>query len=151
MSNLGAAIVLAAGFGKRMKSSTPKVLHPICGMPILGHVLETVEEIAQWASVSKPVIYEHFGSKDGLYAVILDRETRELLDTVTSHLKPGHPRTMLEQAVYAFFTYIDEHPDGYRVLLKVTVSRSSLVSRSRITAYKQSGVVTLICAYQFYE
>jgi bifunctional UDP-N-acetylglucosamine pyrophosphorylase/glucosamine-1-phosphate N-acetyltransferase len=45
VSNLSAAIVLAAGFGKRMKSSTPKVLHPICGMPILGHVLETVEEL----------------------------------------------------------------------------------------------------------
>ena len=45
MSNLSAAIVLAAGFGKRMNSSTPKVLHPICGMPILGHVLETVEEL----------------------------------------------------------------------------------------------------------
>jgi bifunctional UDP-N-acetylglucosamine pyrophosphorylase/glucosamine-1-phosphate N-acetyltransferase len=28
-----------------MNSSTPKVLHPICGMPILGHVLETVEEL----------------------------------------------------------------------------------------------------------
>jgi len=45
VSNLSAAIVLAAGFGKRMNSSTPKVLHPICGMPILGHVLETVEEL----------------------------------------------------------------------------------------------------------
>ncbi len=45
MSNLSAAIVLAAGFGKRMNSSTPKVLHPICGMPMLGHVLETVEEL----------------------------------------------------------------------------------------------------------
>ena len=45
MSTLSAAIVLAAGFGKRMNSSTPKVLHPICGMPILGHVLETVQEL----------------------------------------------------------------------------------------------------------
>jgi len=36
---------LAAGFGKRMHSSTPKVLHPICGVPMLGHVLETVQEL----------------------------------------------------------------------------------------------------------
>ena len=28
-----------------MHSSTPKVLHPICGMPMLGHVLETVQEL----------------------------------------------------------------------------------------------------------
>lgn len=83
-----------------------------------GYEAVSVEEIAQWASVSKPVIYEHFGSKDGLYAVILDRETTELLRTVTSNMEIGRPRIMLEQAVFAFFTYIDEHPDGYRVLLK---------------------------------
>jgi bifunctional UDP-N-acetylglucosamine pyrophosphorylase/glucosamine-1-phosphate N-acetyltransferase len=45
VSNLNSAIVLAAGFGKRMNSSTPKVLHPICGVPMLGHVLETVQEL----------------------------------------------------------------------------------------------------------
>ena len=45
MSNLNSAIVLAAGFGKRMNSSTPKVLHPICGVPMLGHVLEIVQEL----------------------------------------------------------------------------------------------------------
>jgi len=45
VSNLNSAIVLAAGFGKRMHSSTPKVLHPICGVPMLGHVLETVQEL----------------------------------------------------------------------------------------------------------
>ncbi|MFZ9701924.1 MAG: TetR/AcrR family transcriptional regulator [Candidatus Nanopelagicales bacterium] len=83
-----------------------------------GYEAVSVEEIAQFALVSKPVIYEHFGSKEGLYAVILDRETRELLRTVISNMESGHPREMLEQAVYAFFTYIDEHPDGYRVLIK---------------------------------
>ena len=35
-----AAVVLAAGKGKRLKSSTPKVLHPICGRPALWHVLQ---------------------------------------------------------------------------------------------------------------
>jgi len=34
-----AVIVLAAGEGKRMKSSTPKVLHTLCGLPMVGHVL----------------------------------------------------------------------------------------------------------------
>ena len=70
-----------------------------------GFEAVTIEEIAATANVSKPVVYEHFGSKDGLYAVILDRETRQLLDTVTFNLKPGHPRTMLEQAVFSFFSY----------------------------------------------
>jgi bifunctional UDP-N-acetylglucosamine pyrophosphorylase/glucosamine-1-phosphate N-acetyltransferase len=37
------AIILAAGEGTRMKSATPKVLHPIGGLPMLGHVLRAVE------------------------------------------------------------------------------------------------------------
>jgi bifunctional UDP-N-acetylglucosamine pyrophosphorylase/glucosamine-1-phosphate N-acetyltransferase len=36
------AIILAAGEGTRMKSATPKVLHPVGGLPMLGHVLRSV-------------------------------------------------------------------------------------------------------------
>jgi bifunctional UDP-N-acetylglucosamine pyrophosphorylase / glucosamine-1-phosphate N-acetyltransferase len=39
-------IVLAAGLGKRMRSSLPKVLHPLAGRPLLAHVLETARELA---------------------------------------------------------------------------------------------------------
>ncbi|HIW68640.1 MAG TPA: TetR/AcrR family transcriptional regulator, partial [Candidatus Dietzia merdigallinarum] len=39
-----------------------------------GYDAATVEEIAAVAGVSKPVVYEHFGGKEGLYAVVCDRE-----------------------------------------------------------------------------
>lgn len=39
------AIVLAAGQGKRMKSKLYKVLHPVCGKPMVGHVLDAVESV----------------------------------------------------------------------------------------------------------
>ena len=39
------AIVLAAGQGKRMKSKLYKVLHPVCGKPMVGHVLDTVNKV----------------------------------------------------------------------------------------------------------
>ena len=39
------AVVLAAGLGTRMKSDLPKVLHPVAGRPMLGHVLGTLDEI----------------------------------------------------------------------------------------------------------
>lgn len=40
-----AVLVLAAGQGKRMKSATPKVLHGMCGRPLLGHVLAAIEPL----------------------------------------------------------------------------------------------------------
>ncbi|HYU87049.1 MAG TPA: helix-turn-helix domain-containing protein, partial [Kribbellaceae bacterium] len=46
----------------------------------------SVEEIAARAEVSKPVVYEHFGGKEGLYAVVVDREVRRLLDMVSAAL-----------------------------------------------------------------
>src|SRR5262249_32044073 len=38
------AVILAAGHGTRMRSRTPKVLHPICGRPMIDWVLEAVNE-----------------------------------------------------------------------------------------------------------
>src|SRR3989442_9510903 len=38
------AVILAAGLGTRMRSRTPKVLHPICGRPMVDWVLEAVSE-----------------------------------------------------------------------------------------------------------
>ena len=40
-----AAVILAAGKGTRMKSALPKVLHPVGGKPMLGHVLEAVKRV----------------------------------------------------------------------------------------------------------
>ena len=47
-----AAVVLAAGKGTRMKSALPKVLHPVGGKPMLGHVLDALKH----AGVEKTVV-----------------------------------------------------------------------------------------------
>ncbi|MEN8655720.1 TetR/AcrR family transcriptional regulator [Streptomyces sp. 21So2-11] len=78
----------------------------------------SVEEIAAKAGVSKPVVYEHFGGKEGLYAVVVDREMRRLLDIVTGALTAGHPRELLEQAAFALLDYIEEYTDGFRILVR---------------------------------
>ena len=38
-------IILAAGKGTRMRSSLPKVLQPLAGRPLLGHVIETAKKL----------------------------------------------------------------------------------------------------------
>ncbi|MBU3869412.1 TetR/AcrR family transcriptional regulator [Streptomyces sp. 4503] len=78
----------------------------------------SVEEIAAKAGVSKPVVYEHFGGKEGLYAVVVDREMRRMLDMVTTSLTAGHPRELCEQATFALLDYIEEYTDGFRILVR---------------------------------
>lgn len=79
----------------------------------------SVEEIASRADVSKPVVYEHFGGKEGLYAVIVDREVQALLDALTGALsKRGHPKQLVERAALALLGYIEDSPDGFRILVR---------------------------------
>ena len=47
-----AIIILAAGKSTRMKSETPKVLHPLCGRPMLGYVLDLVASLKPKRSVA---------------------------------------------------------------------------------------------------
>ncbi|MGQ0847041.1 MAG: TetR/AcrR family transcriptional regulator [Sporichthyaceae bacterium] len=78
----------------------------------------SVEEIASKAGVSKPVVYEHFGGKEGLYAVVVDRETQSLLDRMTRALTSGDSRELLEQAANALLEYIETSTDGFRILVR---------------------------------
>src|SRR5437870_300089 len=88
-----------------------------------GYEATAVEEIAARAKVSKPVVYEHFGGKEGLYAVVVDREMSELLDRLTRVLSAGqHPRELAEQAALVLLTYIEEEADGFRILSRDSTS-----------------------------
>ena len=78
----------------------------------------SIEEIAARAEVSKPIVYEHFGGKEGLYAVVVDREVRQLLGMMRTSLTAGHPRDLLEQAAFALLGYIEQSSDGFRILVR---------------------------------
>jgi AcrR family transcriptional regulator len=84
-----------------------------------GFEATSIEEIAARADVSKPVVYEHFGGKEGLYAVVVDREMQLLLDRFTSALsEPGRPRDLLERAALVLLDYIEDDTEGFRVLTR---------------------------------
>lgn len=85
----------------------------------------SIEEIAHRANVSKPIVYEHFGGKEGIYAVVVDRETQLLLDRMVSTLHGGHPRVMLEQAAIALLSYVEDSHDGFRILVRDSPVASS--------------------------
>lgn len=96
-----------------------------------GYEAASVEEIASRAKITKPVVYEHFSGKEGLYAVIVDREVQSLLGRITDSLVGDHPRFLLEQAAYAFLSYIEDEPEGFRILVRdspVTSATGTLAS-----------------------
>ena len=76
----------------------------------------SIEEIAQRAGVSKPIVYEHFGGKEGLYAVVVDREMETLLEMITSSLSKNRSLYRIQQVALALLTYMEERTDGFRIL-----------------------------------
>jgi AcrR family transcriptional regulator len=76
----------------------------------------SLEEIADRAKVSRPVLYEHFGGKEGLYAVVVDREMEYLVRRIAEAIATGTPRERVEQAALAFLSYVKDHPDGFAIL-----------------------------------
>jgi AcrR family transcriptional regulator len=77
-----------------------------------------VEEIARAAGVSKPIVYQHFGGKVGLHAVIVDREMEYVVQRVATAIAIGTPRERFQGAVLAFLNYVKAHPDGFVVLTR---------------------------------
>lgn len=71
-----AVVVLAAGEGTRMKSATPKVLHEIAGLPLIGHVLSTAHSL----------------QADHVVAVL--RHERKRIENYT---KAFYPKTLIAQ------------------------------------------------------
>lgn len=78
----------------------------------------SVEEIAQRAGVSKPIVYEHFGGKEGLYAVVVDREMATLLEMITASLTKNRSLYRIQQVALALLTYMEERPDGFQILVR---------------------------------
>ena len=99
-----------------------------------GFDATSVEEVAARAQVSKPVVYEHFGGKEGLYAVVVDREITTISAAISSAIADpaagpeagrhgpggsdasGSASRIAERAALALLTYIEDSPDGFRIL-----------------------------------
>jgi len=76
-----------------------------------GYSATSIEFLARSAGVSRPVIYDHFGSKDGIYLACL-RRARDLLDesVVTAVLAVDDLRGRLTAGIDATFAFIEENP-----------------------------------------
>src|SRR5213593_4360272 len=110
-----------------------------------GYDGTAVEEIAARAKVSKPIVYEHFGGKEGLYAVLVDREMEHVVTRISDAIASGTPRERVERAALAFLAYVRDEPDGFAVLSRdapVTLARGGMSSLLNDVAERVSDVFT---------
>ncbi len=108
----------------------------------------SVEEIAAHAEVSKPVVYEHFGGKEGLYAVVVDREVRTLHEAIRTALTTprARARQLIELGAFALLDYIDNNPDGFAILARDSSAASPEGSFATILSDIASRVEDLLAA-----
>src|SRR5260221_297364 len=88
-------IVLAAGEGKRMRSSLPKVLHPLLGRTMLDHVLAAPEERAVGGINAGAYVFEVGVLREALDKLSTDNDQGEesLTDVFGTLLAAGHAVT----------------------------------------------------------
>ena len=98
-----------------------------------------MDEIADRAGVSKPVLYQHFSSKLELYLAVLERHVDNLVSGVRQALRTTTDnRLRLRSAVQAFFDFIEHDSQGYRLIFE-----NDYVTEPRVAA--QVRVATEAC------
>src|SRR5438874_13507136 len=82
----------------------------------------SMDEVAKEAGVTKPILYDHFNSKEELYVALLDVDADALEDRVRSALQaPTGNRERIRQAFQAYFDFVDEHAGGCRPFIPETM------------------------------
>jgi AcrR family transcriptional regulator len=82
-----------------------------------GYVAASMDEIAERVGVSKPMLYEYFGSKEGLLVACIRLARAELLQVTTDAcVDAATPEQMLRQGLVAYFRFIAEHRQSWALL-----------------------------------
>src|SRR5205807_4179149 len=83
----------------------------------------SMDEIAEAADISKPMLYNYFGSKEGLYFAYVDLSYREIVAAIDEAVAAGarageDPARQLRTGVRAYYRYVGDHQDAFRVLFR---------------------------------
>ncbi|MEU8975474.1 TetR/AcrR family transcriptional regulator [Streptomyces monashensis] len=82
-----------------------------------GYMAASMDEIAELAGVSKPLVYLYLNSKEDLFTACIRREADALTRAVRAGVRPDLPADRrLWDGLLAFFAHTGEHPDAWSVL-----------------------------------
>ncbi len=106
----------------------------------------SMDEIAEQAEISKPMLYTYFGSKEGLYVAYIDRTGRELVDRLVRAGGGGDPPlAALRARIVEFLAFVEEHRDGWTVLFReMTASRPLAEEVAQLRAQVAAAVRQMI-------
>jgi AcrR family transcriptional regulator len=100
-----------------------------------GYHAASMDEIAEGAGVSKPMVYNYFGSKESLYFAYIEMAGRELLRAIGKAAAAARdaPAEQLWAGSLAFFEFVDRHRDGYTVLFSELAARGAPFRREVVS------------------
>lgn len=82
-----------------------------------GYHAASMDEIAEDAGISKPMVYAYLGTKEELFVACLHREGTRLMEAIASAAVPDLPADeRLWRGLRAFFGFVGAHRDGWAVL-----------------------------------
>jgi AcrR family transcriptional regulator len=82
----------------------------------------SMDAVAREAGVTKPILYDHFPSKKHLYLALIDADLALLHDEVAKALMaPTGNRQRIRASFQAYFDFVDEHAEGFRLLMQEAV------------------------------
>lgn len=115
-----------------------------------GYVATSMDEIAERVGVSKPMLYEYFGSKEGLLAACIRQARGELFtSTSTAALSAEGPEAMLRQGLTAYFSFIRDHGRSWALLRNeaAVVGQSALAEIEAGRAQQSELIIAAMTLY----
>jgi AcrR family transcriptional regulator len=95
-----------------------------------GYHSASMDEIAELAGVSKPMLYAYFTSKEGLYIAYINRTGQELLARLLGAIADEHPPLeRMRVRVAEFLAFVEEYRDGWKVLFSEISSSRPLAEQ----------------------
>lgn len=111
-----------------------------------GFAGASMEDVADQAGVTKPVIYDHFGSKDGLLTAVISRLGEQMLGAIADAVVgTGSPREALESGLTAYFRFVDRYAGAWALMLREVAPGSAAADEAeRIRSAQVAMIAALV-------
>jgi AcrR family transcriptional regulator len=111
-----------------------------------GYQNSSMDAVAEQVGVTKPVLYSHFGSKEGLLLACIARVRTELLEATSAAAAAADgPEEMLRRGTLAFFDHLDAHRPAWSLLYcEASVSAAAGTALEQVRAQQTDFIAGLL-------